>query len=263
MAREEIVRERRDDEPRREGSPLGWILALLLIILTIGLVWWFLTSRDLVDNNGKNDNQNQKFADEVKVEGMRQTLPSHGEVVPALPANVVVYAKEKQGTNSTIKIENGGTEYGEGNTRIESNGQIIRRDIRDSAPEGIYRVTYRLCESGSQCREGSYEFEVDMDSDDGYVDRTNQRQVEITINEDGLSPKNVTISSGTRLTWRNRSNDSYILYPGKEEFKDVLGTINSGQIRENSTYSLTVRERGYFVYFAENGENLEGKVIVK
>lgn len=259
--------ENRSDKPayeqdgRRTGL-LSLLLALLFLLLIGGLVWWYFTQRDQGDATVQE--ATGEYRDEVRVQGLGKTLPEHRQVVPAAPANIIITTNTSTLTgNSTITIDKDGKDYGEDKALVIGSGKVLRRDMDENAPDGIYTVNYRLCSQGRDCLTGSYQFKIDENLDKNYEDRTRDSAVTVNFENGKLNPERFIISQGTRVTWQNKEATVYRLYPGSEEVKNIFPRLTSGPISQNGTFTFVITEQGYIEYFAENGNKIEGKIIVK
>lgn len=257
--REETVETRRD----RRGNLLLPLLAIVVLLLIAWVVW--LLFRDAgVKNNNQYQNQNQsEFQTNINAGSFSRSLPAHAETVPAGPLNVLVMLNGTATRESSVTVKYNDVDYANGSTSIDANGQVLRRDLKDSLPDGIYTVSYRICGTDTKCQDGSYQFKVDSNARGGYQTLTGRNAITISMDSEGFNPANIIVNKGTRLTWRNNTKSNYSLYPGTEEVKKYYPNLNSGPIRENGTYTFTVTERGFVPYFAQDGRIIKGNIIVE
>jgi plastocyanin len=265
------VGDRRDyqrsyERDRRGGRNwLPWLLGLILLVLLGLLAWLAFGNRNININNQNQQNVNQEseFGSEQKSGNFDQSLPSHSDVFPAAPVGVVIQTNSTSGTNSSVTINKDDKDYGVDSTIVEANGMNLRRMMQTNAPDGVYTVNYKSC-SGSNCQNGSYQFKVDSSQKSDYQDLTNQRSVNISLNNNKFNPDKITIAKGTKVTWANNNNSEVTIGPGIKDIQNFLTTFSTGKLAAGATVSFTFNQSGYYpIIVFSNGQMIVGNIIVQ
>jgi plastocyanin len=93
----------------------------------------------------------------------------------------------------------------------------------------------------------------------------NQTNVAITIKEFAFSPKFITVSKGTTVTWTNQDPTPHQIIndPGGTGGMSGLGQIfKSNSLGMGESYSFTFNTTGMFPYHCSIHPSMEGKVTV-
>jgi plastocyanin len=262
--RREYQRGRYVEKGRKNGRDwLPWLLGLILLILLGLLAWLVFGNRNITINQNQNVNQENEFASEQKSGNFDQSLPSHQDVYPAPPVGVVVQTNSTSGTNSSVTIDKDGQDYGTDSTIVEANGMNLRRMMQTNSPDGVYTVNYKSC-SGSNCQTGSYQFKVDGSKKSEYQDLTNQRSVNISLNNNLFNPDKITIAKGTKVTWANNNNTEVTIGPAIKDIQNYLTTFSTGKLATGATVSFTFNQAGYYpIIVFSNGQMIIGNIIVQ
>jgi len=94
----------------------------------------------------------------------------------------------------------------------------------------------------------------------------NQTNVSVTIRNFGFSPRILTVSKGTTVTWTNQDPTPHQIIndPGGSGFNPGLGQIfESGPLGTGESYSFTFTSTGLFPYRCAIHPAMEGQIIVK
>jgi plastocyanin len=79
----------------------------------------------------------------------------------------------------------------------------------------------------------------------------------VMIKDFNYSPKKVTISRGTKVTWTDKDSANHtVTFRGK-------GARSTGNIDEGQSRSLTFKKAGTFKYICEYHPNMHGTVVVR
>jgi plastocyanin len=235
-------------------------------LVLLGLLAWLAFGNRNININNQNQqnvNQESEFGSEQKSGNFDQSLPSHSDVFPAAPVGVVIQTNSTSGTNSSVTINKDDKDYGVDSTIVEANGMNLRRMMQTNAPDGVYTVNYKSC-SGSNCQNGSYQFKVDSSQKSDYQDLTNQRSVNISLNNNKFNPDKITIAKGTKVTWANNNNSEVTIGPGIKDIQNFLTTFSTGKLAAGATVSFTFNQSGYYpIIVFSNGQMIVGNIIVQ
>jgi plastocyanin len=94
----------------------------------------------------------------------------------------------------------------------------------------------------------------------------NQTNVSVTIKNFAFSPRIVTVSNGTTVTWTNQDPTPHQIIndPGGSGFNPGLGQIfKSSPLETGQSYSFTFPSTGLFPYRCAIHPAMEGQIIVK
>lgn len=255
--RDEVEKDRMYDKRGRLLLPL---LAIIVLSLIAWVIW--LLFRD-AGNFYNNQSQNQgEFTESINAGSFYRSLPSHRETIPEYPLNVVILVNGRATASSKIEIKNNGGDYGSGNTIVESDGKVLRRDVLSSTPDGIYTVNYSICGTDAQCQNGQFQFKINKNGAD-YQNLNERDAVTVNIDSNGFNPANIVVSEDTRITWRNNTNQNYTIYPGNEDLGKYFPGLNSGTVAPGRSFSLTASETGYISYYAKEGKIIKGNFIIE
>lgn len=256
-------RGRRGDGRGRNWGWLWSLLALLVLLFFGWLLYKGVSGGDININQNQENNQNQQFAGEKKSANFQTSVPAQGNTIPAPPINVVIATNTNATNQSSITVNKDGKDYSAGSLNLESNGQVLRRAVQSSAPDGIYTVNYNICGSDNRCQDGNYQFRVDRTATQDFRDLTGSNNVTVGIANGQFNPSNIIVKRGTRITWQNNDGRSHTLYPGREGSEKYFPNLSSGAISSGGNFSLTISETGYFPYFAKDGQVINGQIVVR
>lgn len=92
------------------------------------------------------------------------------------------------------------------------------------------------------------------DNQDG--GNTNAPPNEVTIQSMSYNPSVLTVTAGTRVTWRNKDNVEHTVTSDQNLF-------DSGNIAVNSSYSFTFNTPGTYGYHCQIHSGMTATVVVK
>ena len=84
---------------------------------------------------------------------------------------------------------------------------------------------------------------------------SNATNSKVSITSSGFSPASLTIVTGSTVTWTNNDNMVHTVTTGD-------GSINSGNIAAQSSYTKTFSTAGTFNYYDANNTSMKGVLIV-
>src|SRR3990170_5961683 len=141
------------------------ILVAVVLLLLGGGAYLFLRKGS---NQGTAPTTNQEgsgtsasFSNPKKSAHYESNTPEHGAILAGVPINVVIDFNFDLAKESQIQILMDGKDFGVGETTIDDNGLAMRRKVDDSAPDGIYTVTYKACWADGSCHDGQFQFKID------------------------------------------------------------------------------------------------------
>lgn len=129
--------------------------------------------------------------------------PAHGAVLAAPPINIVIDFNFDLAAPSAISVMGGGKEYAVGDVVIDRNKLAMRRSFDPTAPDGVYKVSYKACWPDQSCHDGHFEFAIDRSGAASYQDLTGKKEVTVRMSQIAFQPKDIKISRGTKITWVN------------------------------------------------------------
>lgn len=78
---------------RDRNGVASWLIPLLALLLLALFGWWIYKSaggQNININQNQENEQNQQFAGEQRSGSFQNSIPAHGQTIPATPANVVI-----------------------------------------------------------------------------------------------------------------------------------------------------------------------------
>lgn len=89
------------------------------------------------------------------------------------------------------------------------------------------------------------------------------KEVSITLDKNGFSPKEITIKTGTAVRWKNISGKKQTVnsddYPTNQKHKE----LNFGIFENNSSFVYTFSKPGTYGYHNQFNSKQAGKIIVE
>lgn len=82
-------------------------------------------------------------------------------------------------------------------------------------------------------------------------------QNEVWISGNAFSPKNMTVSKNTTVTWRNKDGEAHTVT------SDTAGLFDSGTIQAGSTYTHQFTTTGTFSYHCNFHGSMTGTITVQ
>ena len=243
------------------------ILTSLTIILIAGAVFLFSKEKpETTSNDTAKDTGNKAqfaFDNPKKSAHYENNTPEHGAILAAPPVRVVINFNFDLAEPSAISITKNGQEYGAGDLLIDGNKLSMRRDFARSAPDGLYKVTYKACWPDRSCHNGHFEFAVDRTRSASYEDMTGKAEVTIKMSEIMFKPQNLKISSGTKITWVNDEAVEHYVNTDSHPAHTYHPAQNSTALKQNETYALIFDMPGIYPYHCSaHADIMTGKIVV-
>ena len=215
-----------------------FILGTLAVLVMIGLVV-FVWQKPQTRNG---------FANPKKTPHYESNTPVHGSTVAGVPINVVVDFNFDLAHGSAIAISHDGQDYGKGETTIDDNKLALRRQMTVDAPDGLYTVGYKACWPDGSCHTGHFQFKIDRSLASQFLDLRHQSEVMIDLTNFAFKPKEIKISPGTQVIWKNSDPVSHFINTDSHPAHTYFPQQNSRELGEGDTYSLTFTTPGLYPY---------------
>lgn len=205
-----------------------------------------------------------QFSDPKKSAHWESNTPAHGQTLAGVPINVVIDFNFDLAKPSKISIKNNDQEYAAGETTIDSNKLALRRNVSPMAPDGLYTIAYNACWPDGSCHDGNFQFAINRQSSQSFVDMTNQKKVNISLKNISFLPQSIRISKGTQVTWTN--SDSVIHYVNTDSHPahTYVQNQNSKALSSGDSYSYTFNEAGIYLYHCSaHADTMTGNILVE
>jgi len=247
------------------------LIGIVIVVLVGGGFFWYNASQTKTDrpqspsSNGSSQNtQRINFENPKKAAHYESNAPAHGSVLGAPPINVVIDFNFDLAKPSTISITKEGTEYGQGDTVIDTSKLVLRRSFDPTAPDGTYTVNYKACWPDGSCHDGSFQFGVMRSEAEKAVDMRNKAMVNIDLASFAFNPIEIRISRGTKVVWTNSDDAIHYVntdsHPAHTYYKDQ----NSQALNKGDTFSLTFDTPGAYPYHCSaHADSMTGTIIVE
>ena len=217
-----------------------------------------------VSQKDKSVTSEGSFSNPKKSAHYESNTPEHASVLAGVPINVVIDFNFDLAKGSQIQILMDGKDFGVGETTIDDNGLAMRRKVDDSAPDGIYTVSYTACWADGSCHDGQFQFKIDRKAASDFIDMTGQDEVTINLKNVAFSPNKVKVSQGTKVTWLNQDNLEHTVNTDTHPAHTYYLLQNSRTLENGDTYSLTVNEAGIYPYHCTpHATTMKGQILVE
>lgn len=244
---------------------VGWLLIVAAAVL-IGLGGWFVTQQNKEDaepTDRSPSGQAGTFANPKKGAHFESSTPAHASSLAAVPVDVVIDFNFDLADNSTIKIIRNGQDYGTGNTIIDSNKLAMRRQMDQSAPDGVYTVKYNGCWPDRTCHDGHFQFAIDSQLLNSYDDLRGQSSITIKMSNIKFQPMNIIVSSGTNVTWVNDDAEEHYVNTDSHPAHTHVPSLNSQSLAQGQSYSFTFTATGAYPYHCSaHAADMAGNIVV-
>jgi plastocyanin/methionine-rich copper-binding protein CopC len=253
------------------------ILAIIALVIILGIVLIFsnrgpanpeikpdIQRESIINEPPATDNiANIQFENAKKSAHYETNTPAHGAILAAAPVNIVIDFNFDLAPPSSISITKDGTEYGQGDTMIDSNKLTMRRSFSSNAPDGKYVVSYKACWPDRSCHDGSFEFAIDRDQTSRYENMQGKAEVTIRMSEIMFAPKNIVISKGTKVTWVNDEAVEHYVNTDSHPAHTYYPQQNSRSLAQGQTYSATFNAPGAYPYHCSaHADTMVGNIVV-
>ena len=192
--------------------------------------------------------------------------PLHGDVLAEAPQVVVLNFNFNLHDDSAIEVSREGEAVSLGPRMISENRLSMRADLQNDSKDGVYQVSYKACWPDGSCHEGSVAFIVDGSTTELYEDLRGQLEVTVYMREGPrFDPARIIISPGTRINWINEDSSAHFVNSDPHPSHNVLGDLNSFDLRSGDSYSHTFTDSGAWGYHcsAHFGEGMTAQVLVR
>lgn len=206
----------------------------------------------------------RQFADPKKSAHWESNTPAHAAVLAAVPINVVVDFNFDLVKPSAITVSANGQDWGVGETVIDSNKLAMRRSLDQNAPDGLYTVSYEACWPDGTCHDGSFQFAIDRQSGQSYLNLLDKDEVTVRLAQIAFEPKNLRIKQGTKVVWINDDDVEHYVNTDSHPSHTYFLTQNSEVLKNGDSYSLTFEKRGVYPYHCSaHANSMVGTIIVE
>jgi plastocyanin len=89
------------------------------------------------------------------------------------------------------------------------------------------------------------------------------KEVTVTLDKNGFSPKVVTINAGSAIMWTNKSGDKQTVNSDNYPTNQLYRELNFGIFANGSTVTYTFTKPGVYGYHNQLNHTQMGKVIVE
>lgn len=249
------------------------VFGVILLIVVVGFSYFLLSKRKssnpFIDMNFptkvKNENgQNFSFQNPKKSAHYESNTPLHGSVLAGVPINVVIDFNFDLAKPSEIKIIKEGQDFGEGETRIDANKLSMRRNMKESASDGLYEVKYKACWPDGSCHDGNFQFAIDKSKTKGFEDLTGRKEVTIRLSQIKFSPQNVKVSKGTKVIWINDEATGHYINTDSHPAHTYFPSQNSNLLEKGGRFSLVFDKVGIYPYHCSaHASSMIGSLLVE
>lgn len=206
------------------------------------------------------------------------STPAHGTILPAPPTNIVIDFNFDLAEPSEIQIDwdvpvgwggepntsSAKTNFATGATIIDSNKLSLRRAVDATAPDGLYRVSYRACWPDKSCHDGKFEFAIDRTLAAEFTDLRKQSKVAINLAQISFQPREIRISRGTTVTWTNTDPVEHYVNTDSHPAHTYHPTQNSRALSQGQEFSLTFDTPGAYPYHCSaHAASMTGMIVVE
>lgn len=253
------------------SAVLGLLIAA--VIVGIGFAGWYVwqqnekdkkveTTASSEDQQSDND-PGVRFANPKKGAHFESSTPAHASTLAAVPVDIVIDFNFDLASNSTIKINKDGKDYGIGDTKVDSSKLALRRQMDMNAPDGVYTVSYNGCWPDKTCHDGSFQFAIDKGLLDAYQDMRNQKTVTVKLSQTKFQPMNIRISPDTTITWINDDSVEHYVNTDSHPAHTHVPGLNSKALKQGESYSFVFSGTGSYPYHCSaHAADMVGNIVV-
>lgn len=201
---------------------------------------------------------------QIKAAHFESSTPEHGAKLAGAPNQVVIDFNFDLSEKSSISVKNNNQEYTEGQTTIDNSKLAMRRNLKTSAPDGTYEVTYIACWPDNSCHEGSFSFIIDRSMAASFTDHRNQPEITIMMSQIKFQPENLKITKGTKVTWVNDDTVDHYVNTDSHPAHTHQPDLSSRALKKGQSYSHTFAAKGLYPYHCSaHAENMTGNILVE
>lgn len=246
-----------------------FILLVLFSLMAMYLMFGYKQKSTLLDTIVSTDNNSAVKEDKTeflpikKAAHYESNTPEHGAILAGAPVNVVINFNFDLASGTTLQIVNNGIDYSEGQTAIDSNKLVLRRAMQSTLPDGIYTVIYKACWADGSCHDGQFQFKIDRSQVALFTDMRNKKEVVVELKDFTFKPKQILISRGTKITWRNVDLIEHTVNTDSHPGHTYYLVQNSRTLKSGDTYSVTFDKVGIYPYHCTpHAATMKGMVLV-
>lgn len=247
------------------------ILAIIIIAGLAGAGWYVWDknkdekpSQNITTQPANSEQAEISFENPKKGAHFETSTPEHASTLATAPVDIVINFNFDLADNSTIKIEKDGKDYSQGSTTFDSNKLTMRRQMDQSAPDGLYTVKYDGCWPDRTCHDGHFQFAIDRSLLQSYQDLTGQKTVTIKMSQIKFQPMDIRISPGTQVTWVNDDNETHYVNTDSHPAHTHVAALNSKALGKGASYSFTFEKVGAYPYHCSaHAASMIGSIVVE
>lgn len=248
------------------------VIVAILVVLVLGAGSYFLLFKNQSGTatppsqtpTPKQPLLSSQFSTPIKAAHYESNTPEHGAVLAGVPINVVVDFNFDLVAGSEIKIESSGKDYGVGETIIDKNKLVMRKQVNPDAPSGLYTVSYKACWADGSCHDGRFQFTVDRLAQGDFVDMTGQQEVTINLQNIAFNPAKVKVTKGTKVIWKNLDNVVHTVNTDAHPAHTYYLSQNSRDLANGDSYTVTFAEEGIYLYHCTpHATVMSGQILVE
>jgi plastocyanin len=243
---------------------IGVIIGIVAVIIVLAGGFYFFNNFSFDREKIPSENENAlTFSTPEKTPHFENSFPAHKDMLALPPKEIVINFNFDLHEISEISVTNNGEEYGSGETRVEQE-LTLRRSIDESAPDGLYTVKYKACWPDKSCHNGMFQFIIQRNLRDSFVDLRNQQEVTISMSDILFKPQNIIVSKGTTITWINDESAVHYVNTDPHAGHNYFPEQNSKAMKKGDTYALAFTEAGMYPYHCSaHASRMKGVVLVE
>lgn len=195
------------------------------------------------------------------------SVPQSQDILPQAPIQIVIDSSRPLTAQSAISITSlthEGVQYGVGPVSLNEHKTSLSRHMTQAAPDGLYLVSYSLCEESGTCSSGQFNFALDSFWLTQYQNWTHLSQVEISLEGQAFLPRYVRVSSGTTVTWKNTDTVLHTVDSDPLVTHSYNPSLSSFELQPGETYAFTFGVPGWYPYRCSlHAQTMTGVVLVE
>jgi plastocyanin len=238
------------------------ISIIVLIVVLIGAYFIFQMEKN-TGGEAETIKTEIIFENPKKTPHWEYNVPTHESIMAAVPINVVLGFNFDLGPGTSMSIKREGVEYGTGETEIEDNKLIMRRQMDLNSPDGIYKVDYNACWPDGSCHTGFFQFEIDRAQSSSFINLKDNQEVMVDLKEISFNPDKIIISKGTKVTWINKDALTHYINSNPHGGHSYFPEQNSEALEEGDSFSLIFDQPGIYPYHCSVHHDMKGSIIVE
>lgn len=253
-----------------------YVIIVIVVGVVLGTAFFFFsksrsnnqlpdTINDLI-NTGQDQIKNGgfRFVNPKKSAHYESNTPGHGSILAGVPINIVIDFNFDLAKPSEIKILKEGKDVGVGETIIDTNKLTLRRLVEANSSDGLYRVEYKACWPDASCHDGFFEFAIDRSQAKDFVDKTDSKEVVIDMNHIAFDPKNVKISKGTKVIWKNNDEVGHYINTDSHPAHTYFPDQNSKLLNKREEFEVVFDKPGVYPYHCSaHAATMTGAILVE